>query len=183
MGTVPLNSPFIWIKKRDSPLSLFGIKIIEQAYLSKIFPNTLNAQDHRISVWTWAARGFSGSTGLHSRLSLFSDLLSHSETDVQCNCCWVFYTIHNGVMSELDQVQWWHKYDQSARALLLQKEAEGAGLIQLEKRRPWENLIGVFQYLKKTYKKDAEGLFTRVCSDTHYIDIRGNGLKPKQGRC
>lgn len=41
-GTVPMDSSFIWLKKaKDSPLSLLGIKIIEQAYLSKFFPNSL----------------------------------------------------------------------------------------------------------------------------------------------
>jgi len=35
----------------------------------------------------------------------------------------------------------------------------------LEKRRLWGNLRAAFQYLKGTYKKAGEGLFTRACSD------------------
>jgi len=35
-----------------------------------------------------------------------------------------------------------------------------------------------FQYLKGAYRKDGEGLFTRVCSDR----TRGNGSKLKEGR-
>lgn len=118
----------LYLNKKARLSLFFEIKIIEQAYLSKIFPNILNAQHHHISVWTWTARRFWGSMGLHSWLSLFSDLL----TDVQCNFCWIFYTIHHDVMSQSEQAQWWLKYDQSVRALLLQREAKGAGLIQLE---------------------------------------------------
>ena len=39
------------------------------------------------------------------------------------------------------------------------------GLFSLEKRRLWGDLTASFQYLKGTYRKDGEGLFTRVCSD------------------
>jgi len=35
-----------------------------------------------------------------------------------------------------------------------------------------------FQYLKGAYRKDGEGLFTRVCNDR----TRGNGSKLKEGR-
>ena len=35
-----------------------------------------------------------------------------------------------------------------------------------------------FQYLKGAYRKDGEGLFTRVCSDRTW----GNGSKLKEGR-
>ena len=48
-GYAPVDSPFIWIKKaEDSPLSLFGIKIIEQAYWSRNFPNKITrSKNHR----------------------------------------------------------------------------------------------------------------------------------------
>ena len=52
------------------------------------------------------------------------------------------------------------------------------GLFSLEKRRLRGDLLAVFQYLKRAYRKDGEGLFTRVCSDT----TRGNSSKLKEGR-
>jgi len=39
------------------------------------------------------------------------------------------------------------------------------GLFSLEKRRLRGDLLVAFQYLKGAYRKDGEGLFTRVCSD------------------
>jgi len=48
----------------------------------------------------------------------------------------------------------------------------------LKKRRLRGDLIAAFQYLKRAYRKDGEGLFTRVCSDR----TRGNGCKLKKGR-
>jgi len=51
------------------------------------------------------------------------------------------------------------------------------GLFSLEKRL-WGYLIAAFQYIKGTYKKDQERLFTRTCSDR----TRGNGSKLKEGR-
>jgi len=40
------------------------------------------------------------------------------------------------------------------------------------------DLIAAFQYMKGSYRKDAEGLFTRMCS----ARTRGNGCKLKEGR-
>ncbi|PKU41306.1 hypothetical protein llap_8395 [Limosa lapponica baueri] len=45
------------------------------------------------------------------------------------------------------------------------------GLFILEKRRLWGDLIAAFQYLKRAYRRDGEGLF-----------MRGNGFKLKEGR-
>ena len=51
-------------------------------------------------------------------------------------------------------------------------------MFSLEKRRLQRDPIAAFQYLKGSYKKAGEGLFTRICSDRK----RGNGFKLKDGR-
>ena len=52
------------------------------------------------------------------------------------------------------------------------------GMLSLEKRRLQGDLVAAFQYLKESYKKDGEVLFTRVDNDR----TRGNGLKLKEDR-
>jgi len=52
------------------------------------------------------------------------------------------------------------------------------GLFSLEKRRLRGDLRAAFQHLQGAYKKDGEGLFTRVCSDR----TKGNVFKLKEGR-
>jgi len=52
------------------------------------------------------------------------------------------------------------------------------GLFSLKKRRLRDDLLAAFQFLKGAYRKDGEGLLTRVCSDR----TRGNGFKLKKGR-
>jgi len=52
------------------------------------------------------------------------------------------------------------------------------GLFSVKKRRLQGDLLAAFQYLKAAYRKDGEGLFTRVCTDR----TRGNGFKLKGGR-
>jgi len=52
------------------------------------------------------------------------------------------------------------------------------GLNSLEKRRLWGDLVAAFQYLKETYRKDGDSVFSRACSDR----TRCNGFKLKEGR-
>jgi len=52
------------------------------------------------------------------------------------------------------------------------------GLFSLEQRRLRGDLLAAFQYLKRAYRKDGEGLLTRVCSDR----TRGNGCKLRESR-
>jgi len=52
------------------------------------------------------------------------------------------------------------------------------GLCTLERRRLRGGLIAVFQYLKGSYKKDGDNLFSRACCDR----TRGNDFKLKASR-
>jgi len=52
------------------------------------------------------------------------------------------------------------------------------GLISLEKRRLWGDLIVVFQYMKGAYKQEGVRPFTWVDSDR----TREDGFKLRQGR-
>ena len=53
-----------------------------------------------------------------------------------------------------------------------------SGLFGLEKRRLRGDLRAAFQHLRGAYRKDGEGLFTRVWSDR----TKGNSSKLKEGR-
>jgi len=52
------------------------------------------------------------------------------------------------------------------------------GLFSLENRRLRGGLRAAFQYLKRAYRKDGEGHFTKVCSNR----TSGKGCKLKEGR-
>jgi len=52
------------------------------------------------------------------------------------------------------------------------------GLLGLEKRRLWGELVAAFQNLKGAYRKTGEGLLMRAYSDT----TGGNGFKLEEGR-
>ena len=52
------------------------------------------------------------------------------------------------------------------------------GLCSLEKRRMQSDLRAACQYLKRSYRKEGNRLFSRVCGDR----TRRNGFKFKQGR-
>jgi len=71
---------------------------------------------------------------------------------------------------------WWmvqsdHKEEQWSKSRWSQR------MFSLEKGL-WGDLIVAFQYLKGSYKKDGEGLFTWIDNEK----TRGNGLKCKEDR-
>jgi len=51
-------------------------------------------------------------------------------------------------------------------------------LFSLEKRRLCGDLLAAIQYLKATYRKDGENIFSRACCDR----TRSNGFKLREGR-
>ena len=71
-----------------------------------------------------------------------------------------------------------HEDDHRAGVPLLQGQARRVGAVQPGEEKARGDLIAAFQYLTGAYRKDGEGLFTRVCSDR----TRGNGWKLKEGR-
>ena len=62
--------------------------------------------------------------------------------------------------------------------LLYKDRLRELGLLSLEKRRLWSDLIAAFQYLKGAYKQEENQLFERVDNSR----ARGNGLKLREGR-
>jgi len=55
---------------------------------------------------------------------------------------------------------------------------KGLGLFSLQKRRLCGDHSAAFQYLKGTYRKGGEGVFTRACIDR----VEVNGFQLKAGR-
>ncbi|KAK4829637.1 hypothetical protein QYF61_005848 [Mycteria americana] len=60
----------------------------------------------------------------------------------------------------------------------VQERLRELGLFSLEKKRLRGDLIEAFQYIKRAYKQDGEGHFTKAYSDR----TRGNSFKLKEGR-
>jgi len=59
-----------------------------------------------------------------------------------------------------------HSYD-GLEYLSYKDRLRELGLFSLERRRLWGDPMAAFQYLKEAYRKDGEGLFTRVCRNSH----------------
>jgi len=81
-------------------------------------------------------------------------------------CIQLWSPQHKNDMDVLEQVQ--RKTTKMIRGLEYLSYKDGLrelGLFSLEKRRLRGDLTAAFQYLKGAYRKDGEGLFTRVCSD------------------
>ena len=72
-------------------------------------------------------------------------------------------------MSRGEPQKWFKGWNTSEDSL------RGLGLFSLEKRRLWGDLIAAFHYLKESYKKEEDTLFSRVCCDR----TRENGFNLK----
>jgi len=70
------------------------------------------------------------------------------------------------------------KMIQGMKHLFYEDRLRGLGLFSLEKRRLRGDLVEAFQYLKGSYRKEGDRLFSRVCGDR----TRGSGFKLKEGR-
>jgi len=67
---------------------------------------------------------------------------------------------------------------QGTKCLLYKDRLRELGLLSLEKRRLWGNLLVAFQHQKGACEKEEERLFSSVCCDM----TRGNGFRLKDWR-
>ncbi|GAB0182115.1 hypothetical protein GRJ2_000676800 [Grus japonensis] len=107
-------------------------------------------------------------------LSLYSALVkSHLDYCVQ-----LWSPPYREDMELLERVQRATKLIRGMEHLSYEEKLRDLGLLSLEKGRLQGDLIAAFQYLKGSYRKDGDRLFSRACCNR----TRGNGFKPKEGR-
>jgi len=94
-------------------------------------------------------------------------------------CVQLWSPQHKKDMHVLDRVQRRaRKMIRGLEYLSCEDRLRQLGLFSLEKTRLRGDLIAVLKYLEGAYRKDGEGLFTRMSSDKR----RGNSCKLKEGR-
>jgi len=82
---------------------------------------------------------------------------------------------------QLDRTAWVKDQMEIIRGLehlFYEERLRELGLFSMDKTRLQGDLIAAFRYLKVTYKKDRDKLFSRACCNR----TRGNGFKQKEGR-
>jgi len=95
------------------------------------------------------------------------------------SCVQLWSLQHKKDMDLLEWVQWRAtKIFRGLEDLCCEYRLRELGLFSLEKRRLQQDLLVSFQYLKGTYRKDGDNVFSKACCDR----TRSNGFKLREGR-